>query len=427
MKKRKILRIGLKWLLGLTLASIILVAGLFAVVVWKQEQVVQQVLLYTNQHYKGKITLEGSHISPFANFPFISIDLEGLKIYESKDESISPLVDVQDAYLGFDIWNILGGVYDFKAVYLSEGYAKIIQHPDGSFNIANALTPTDTSTRKSPVDEDMPFELHLNSIKLHNVDLHEIYESIETDIETYINEAQAIFKVKDTHTLIDLEARFEMNYIQNGDTTFIRHKHFEVDTKINFDSEKLVLNIAPSALKLESGEFEMAGIYDIANEEYLDLKLRGAKPNFDLIIAFAPEELIPTLESYDNQGQVNFEATVRGKLGRGELPKIDAKFGCKKGSIRNSSTNKELDDMEFEGYFRNTSGNGGFTSMEFGLQNFKAKPEAGQFFGDLKVRNFVSPDIDFKLNSQFNLEFLVDFLGLKGLSDMSGAVNLTMN
>ena len=426
MKNWKSIRAVFKWLFRITIVFLGLLIILLTVIFWNQEQVVQQVLTYTNQHYAGKITLKGSHIAPFANFPYVSIDLEELKVYESKDESTPPLIDVHDAYLGFDIWNIISGNYDFKAVYLSDGYFKLVQHHDGSFNIANALTPSDTDQTENTTEEE-PFQLHLNTIKLHNVDIHEIYEATETDIETFVNDAKAYFKVNEVHTIVDLDARFEMNYMQNGDTTFIRHKHFEVDTRIDFNSDKLSLEIAPSSLKLESGEFQMQGIYDIANEEYLDLKIKGAKPNFNLIIAFAPEELIPTLESYDNKGEVFFEATIKGKLAQGELPKIDAKFGCKQGNIKNSSTKKELDDMEFEGYFRNTAGDGGLASMEFGLQDFKAKPETGKFSGDLKVRNFISPDIDLKLNSQFNLDFLVAFLGLKGLSDMSGAVNLTMN
>lgn len=427
MKNRKSLGIVFKWLLRIGIGLLLLFTTLFAFIVWKQEQVVQQILSYVNQHYKGRITLEGSHIAPFANFPFISIDLEELKIYESKDESAPPIVDVQDAYLGFNIWPIIQGNYDLKAIYLSDGYAKLVQYKDGSINIANALLPIDASQSENIEEDEMPFQLHLNSIKLHNVDVHEINEASGTDIDTYINDAKAIFRVNGEHTMIDLDTRFEMNFIQNGDTTIVKHKHFELDTKIDFNSDKLTLEIAPSVLRLESGEFQMQGIVNLANDPYLDLKINGAKPNFDLIIAFAPTELIPTLESYDNRGEVFFEATVKGKLAIGALPRIDAKFGCKQGSIKNNSTKKQLDNMEFEGYFRNTSGDGSFASMEFGLQDFKAKPETGQFYGDLKVRNFVSPDIELQLNSQFNLDFLVDFLNLRGLSDMSGSVNLTMN
>lgn len=424
MNKWKSTRFWLKWLLR-SMAVLVTIAGiLLGIVIWKQDQVVQQILSYANQSYVGKITLKGSHIAPFANFPYISIDLEELKIYESKDERLAPLVSVDDAYLGFDFWTIINGNYDLKAISLSDGYVKFVQHEDGSFNIVNALTAIDTNTTKT---EATPFELHLQSIQLSDVDMHKINEATAIDIDAFVNEAQAALWVNDIHTIVDLDAQFEMNLMQGGDTTIIKHKHFKVDTKLDFNSELLLLELAESKVQLESGEFVLERSLDIPKEQYLDLKIEGAKPNFDLIIAFASEELIPTLESYDNKGEVYFNATVQGKLAAGEIPKIDAKFGCTKGMIRNTQTQKQLDEMEFSGYFRNTAVDNSLSSMEFGLQDFQAKPETGKFYGDLKVRNFVSPEIDLKLNSQFNLGFLVDFFNLKGLSDLSGSVSLTMN
>lgn len=424
MKNWNRVRIGIKWLLRIVMTLVVLVGILLAIVIWKQEEVVQHILTYSNQHYKGKITLQGSHISPFANFPYISIDLEGLKIYESKDESVKPILDIQDTYLGFDIWTIISGNYDLKALYLSDGYVKVVQHKDRSFNIANALKLINEVENE---EEAIPFQLHLQSFTLHNVDVHKIDETTEIDIDAFINDAMATFKVDGRHTMIAINARYEMNFMQSGDTTLIKHKHFDLDTKIDFDSDNLLLKVAPSVLKLESGEFKMEGSLDITNSQYLDLEIHGAKPNFDLIIAFAPEELIPTLKNYDNKGKVFFDATVKGNLEDGGIPIIDAKFGCKQGFIKNNRTGEILDKMEFSGYFRNTSGNHSFTSIEFGIEDFRAKPETGQFYADLKIQNFVSPEIDLKMKSQFNLDFLAKFFSLKGLSDMTGSINLTMN
>lgn len=422
MKNWKRVRIGFKWLFRVVMVFVVLAAILFTIVIWKQEAIVQQGLIYANQHYKGKITLEGSHISPFTNFPYISIDLEALKIYESKDESVKPILDIHDTYLGFDIWTIISGNYDLKAIYLSDGYVKVVQHTDGSFNIANALKPIAATE-----GDEVPFQLHLQSFTIRNVDIHKINEATEIDIDAFVNDALVTLKVEGSHTMIDFDARYEMNFMQGGDTTIIKHKHFDVDTKIDFNSDNSLLEVAPSVIKLESGEFKLEGSLDIANDQYLDLEIHGAKPNFDLIIAFAPEELIPTLESYENKGKVFFDATVKGKLANGAIPIIDAKFGCKQGSIKNNTTKKELEGMEFNGYFRNTSGNHSFSFMEFGLQDFRAKPETGQFYADLEIQNFVSPEIDLKLKSQFDLDFLTDFFSVEGLSDMTGSVNLTMN
>jgi len=424
MKNRKRLPLGLKWILwsvsGLIL-SFSLIAGLLF---WKQDAIVQQGIEYANKALEGRITLAGSHISPFANFPFVSVDLEGVKLYETKADSLLPMMDVEDVYVGFDIWAILNGNYQVKAITLNEGYLKVAQHEDGSFNLLHALGSADTTVQDT--GDEAPLKIDLRRIKLHNIDLHKISEATDTDIDAYIRDAGIGVALDGDHTKLDLDARFEMNLILSGDTTYLKHKHVEVDTELDYDGVLEKLTIAPSLLKLEGSSFEVEGFMELADEPIIDLRLAGTKPNFDMLIAFAPDDLIPTLRSYDNRGEVFFEATIKGSLADGAIPQIDAQFGCDKGLIKNNQTERSLQDLAFRGYLH-TDENGSLESMEFGLRDFQAKPETGQFAGDLTVKNFVSPDIDLQLRSSFDLNFLVDFFGLEGLSELSGSVNMTMN
>jgi hypothetical protein len=159
---------------------------------------------------------------------------------------------------------------------------------------------------------------------------------------------------------------------------------------------------------------------------YTDIKIKGAKSNFDILIAFAPESLIPTLKSYGNKGKIFFEASVKGKSANGQMPAIRADFGCEDGFISNNKNKKRLNEMAFKGYFTNGAKRD-LSTMEFGLNNFKAKPDAGIFSGNLKVINFLEPDIKLQLLSKFNLEFLAKFLNINDLEDVKGSVELEMN
>jgi hypothetical protein len=88
--------------------------------------------------------------------------------------------------------------------------------------------------------------------------------------------------------------------------------------------------------------------------------------------------------------------------------------------------NKKLDDLNFKGYFTNGVKKD-ITTMEFNVQNFSARPEAGKFTGSINVKNFESPEINFNIDSEFELEFLAKFLNLKDLQNLKGKVNLVMN
>ena len=43
---------------------------------------------------------------------------------------------------------------------------------------------------------------------------------------------------------------------------------------------------------------------------YILISIKGTKPSFDMFIAFAPTELIPVLERYENAGKIFFNASM---------------------------------------------------------------------------------------------------------------------
>jgi hypothetical protein len=406
----------------LIILPVLLFTTVITVVYWKQDAIIQELLETANEDFAGKIEIKDSHISPFANFPYISIDLEGLKIFEDKKHTKGiPVVAINDVYVGFDLFTILKGNYDIKSLKLKDGDINLVQDTLGEFNITKAFAPT-----KKIEDAGEEFHIDLKVIKLDNIDISKLNQVNNLMVDAYVRSAKSKLKTTDDHLFISLDTKFELTVVKDNDTTFIKHKHFEVDTQFDFDEVKELLILEQTEIKLENATFGMSGKIDIFNELNLDLKFSGDKPNFNLFMAFAPEELAPTLAKYGNEGRVYFNAIVKGKSINGHLPLIEANFGCENAFFNNKIVNRKLDDINFKGRFtngekRNTS------TMEFSLDDFSAKPEAGVFSGHLKVKNFDSPEIDMKLISKFDLDFLSKFFNLNDLSNLKGQVNLTMN
>ena len=59
--------------------------------------------------------------------------------------------------------------------------------------------------------------------------------------------------------------------------------------------------------------------------------------------------------------------------------------------------------------------------------NFSATPAEEQLMANLRVSNFEDPEVDFQINTNFELTFLKDFFNLTDIKDLSGAVELEMN
>ena len=418
LKKRKI---WIRAVLILILFPIVLFTIIVTLLYWKQDGVVQELVHTLNEDFEGHFEIKGSHISPFENFPYISIDLEELTIYENDTKNGKHILDIHDVYVGFNIGDILWGNMEIGSIVLNSGSINLVQHPDGSFNINDALT-----TKKKIENPTEEFHLNLKSIELTAIDINKLNESNGMYFDLFINQAQSNFKTAGDDIQIFLDTKFIVTYIDNGDTTFIHDKHFDLHTEIDYIAEKEILKIVPSEITLEGAVFNMEGEIDFADNMNLNINFKGEKPNFDLLIAFAPEELAPTLKRYNNKGKVFFNGTILGPSINGNTPYIDAVFGCSEAFIENTTNDKKLDNLQFTGHFSNGAKRD-ITSMEFSLSDFSAKPDAGVFSGDLNVTNFLEPNINLKLVSDFKLEFLAKFFNLEYLQDLSGDVELTMN
>ncbi|MCB4798887.1 AsmA-like C-terminal region-containing protein [Neotamlana laminarinivorans] len=407
--------------LGISL-PIIFLTTVILFIHFKQNDIIQNEIAALNEQHKGLITIGDTHLSLFKTFPYISFKLDNVKVYETKEPNAQLILDVADIYTGFNIINIIKGDYHIKSLIIEDGFFNIILHDDRSLNIQNALTPLEETDNEN---EELS-NLQLKNIKLLNLDIHKLDETTHTDLETFIHQAEGGFKI-DNHLISShVDTDFEMNLINNGDTTYIRHKHFELHTDISLNKNTGVLNIKPSGIKMEHGDFELEGTVDTKNDVNLDLAIKGTKPNFDLLFAFAPEDLIPILERYKNAGNIYFNGIIKGSTLNQQTPFIDINFGASDAFLENTDKRKRVNNMGFSGHFTNGEEHNLRTS-KFSLTNMTASLEKGKFLGNIVITNFEEPDVNMQLNADFNLEFMAKFLNLKDIENPSGKVALEMN
>ncbi len=406
--------------------SIILPVFLFFAVVtivyFKQDSIVSHMIKTANADFTGMIKIKGSHVSPFATFPNISIDIEGLQIFEGKkDIKNEQIVYIKDSYIGFNIWDLIAGKYDINSIRISDGRLSIVQHKDGSFNISNAFKS------KIPIENvEEEFNLDLKSISMDRINLSKLNEENNVLVKTFVSKAKSKFKTSSKILTLDLNSNFELSVLKNNKKTFIEKKHFKVDTEIEINKVTKILTVSPTELNLENSTFGFQGKIHLNKDADLDLQFKGNKPNFDLILALAPSELQSTLKKFENNGQIYFNIHVLGKSANGHKPAINGIFGCKNGQFNNLESKKKLSKIGFKGTFTNGKKHD-LETMKFVLEEFSAKPEAGIFSGKLTVENFKSPNIDMKLISDFDLDFLAKFFNTQELKGLSGGVKLTMN
>lgn len=406
-------------LIGIILVPIIVVGGLILYIQSNQSEIIKGEIAKLNEEHKGLISVGESELSLFGNFPDISIKVDDVQIFETKEDNAPIIMDVKDIYIGFNLWDIVNGNYDIQSVLVEDGVFNIIIHENNTTNIQNSLASTsDTETPST--------NIHLKKIKFKNLDIHTLDEATNTDVEKFVYAGMGGFSRKDSIIAGHIDTYFELNVIKDNDTTFIRKKHFEINTDLVFNEHTGILDIQPSGISMENGDFELEGSIDTKNDVDLDLSIKGTKTNFDMLIAFAPADVIPVLEKYNNEGKIYFNASIQGPANKGNRPAINADFGAGKAFLENTQRNKKIDQMGFKGHFTNGE-NRDASTMEFSLTDITASLEKGEFQGSIFVKNFESPEVEMQVDSNFNLDFIAEFFELEQVQDASGQVSLKMN
>lgn len=389
----------------------------------KQDEIVSEIISALNEDFTGSAEIKDSHISFFSNFPYVSIDLEEFKVYETKDKKGKPLIDVHDVYAGFNLWTVVTGKMEIKKIKLESGHIDLVQHKNGEFNIVKAL-----SSEKEIEDTGEEFHLDLKRIELVDVDLTKLNEENGVKVEAFIDKAKSKFKTSDESVHASLDAQFVLNLIKEGDTTFLKHKHIDIDTEVDFFKKTNQLKLQPTAVHLEGAEFNMEGSIDFEKDLFLDLVFTGQKPNFDLLIAFAPEDMIPSLKSYENKADLYIQTIIKGASINGNNPSVKAVFSCKNGEIVNPENGHSLKDINFSGFFTNGKTHSPET-MVFELKSFGLKSGDGLGSVDTKIamKDFRAPDLKLNAKSEIDLRYAQEFVGLKDFSDVKGKLKLALN
>ncbi|MDC7998046.1 AsmA family protein [Gilvibacter sediminis] len=406
-------------LLALILLPILIVGGLIIYVQNHQTEIIKGEIAKLNEEHQGLVKVGDSELSLWGNFPDISIKVYDVQVFETKADGAPLIMNVKDVYIGFNLWDIVNGNYDIQSILVEDGVFNLVIHENNTTNIQLALeAPTETDSTTT--------NIHLKKIKFKNLDVHTLDEATNTDVEKFIYSGQGGFIQKDSIIAGHIDTELELNVIKDGDTTFIRKKHFELHTDVSYNEDTGILDIEPSGIVMENGDFELVGSIDILNDVDLDLTITGTKPNFDMLIAFAPADVIPFLERYNNAGEIYFSATIEGAANLGNRPFINAEFGAGQAFLENRVSEKKIDQMGFKGHFTNGV-NRDASTMEFSITDMRASLEKGEFEGSLFVKNFNAPEVDMQVNSNFNLAFVTDFFELEQVQDASGSVSLEMN
>ncbi|SKA45810.1 AsmA-like C-terminal region [Chitinophaga eiseniae] len=419
---KKIIRVAL-----ISLAALLLLTGIAGGILYSQQQHLTQLAVdELNKQFAGELVLEKSSISPFSNFPYVSIALHHVRFYANKRMDGKPLYEVEKLYAGFSLPDILRGRYQVRIVVVANGKVDIARAANGDVDLIKAHTFKSDSTAAAVADSAEALSLDLKKVILKNIDVTYRDAASGWKIVSHIDKVKTSFKMEGDSMALELDSKMLFDFTSRTDSTLFRNRKVSLDVKGNYDVSKKQLALSPSTIRLENASLSLAGSATLGKETMLDLQVKGDRPDLNLLFALVPNDIATMMEKYRRDGRIFFDGTVKGKLSKNEMPAIRVNFGCENVWFQNKNIDRKVDSLGFKGYYTNGDAHTLKTS-ELHLLDINAKPGQGIFRGNFVMKDFTDPHIVTQVYSELDLKFVGEFLGIKDLEQLQGQIALKMN
>jgi hypothetical protein len=414
-------------LIGLPILTLLILIGIAIGLLFTQQQrLVRLAVNDLNEKLPGRLEVNGSQISVFQHFPYISIGLQNVKFFPDKTDSAKAIYEAERLYVGFSLADILRQKYHVKVISLKNGHLELVEEPDGQLNIIKAAKITSDSNAPTPNSKPTALDLDIKKIVLRNMDISYLDPREGQRLFTHIDRIQSSFT--DNDQLMDgvLDGSCIIDFIRPGDSTLLRHRRLSTEIKFSYTKATQFLTLSEVRLQLEKAVFNLSGTADLLHDNTVDLHFAGDRPDFKQLFSFAPEKVAEELKHFRYDGDLDFKGTIKGPIRKGVQPRIDLNFACTNAWLHNTIANKKLDSLTFTGYYTNGDSMSLKTSL-LRVNDIYARPGEGRFKANFTMRDFTDPKILMQVNSDLELGFFGAFLGIRDLERITGRITLKMN
>ncbi len=421
-----------KWvirpLLIVGVALVLLLGITFIVLSTQQQQLVSLAVTELNKQFKGELVIEESTISLFKNFPYVSIALHNGQFFADKLKKEKPIAQFDRLYVGFSISDLLQQHYDIHQLFLESGHLDLVKEKDGTINLLEAqhIQSDTTQIEESANEAGNAIAIQLDKIVLKKMDVSFLDKSNGNTYRTRIGQLTSSFSIDSSRLNLSLKSNMRLDLTSATDTTLFRNKAFQLDVTADYLLQSKRFEITICHFQLEEAGFNVKGYAQLSDTTDLDLQIKGEKQDFNLFTAFIPDNVKENLKPFQYDGHLYFDAKVKGKVTDHILPLIEISFGCDEAWFLNKEANKKVDQLTFKGFYTNGISHSAETS-ELHILNINARPEKGIFKGNFIIRDFTKPKALVQVNSQLELKFLGEFLGIHDLKQMTGTIKLDMD
>ncbi|OQX79080.1 MAG: hypothetical protein B6D61_04165 [Bacteroidetes bacterium 4484_249] len=393
------------------------IGGLFIMSYYFGDETKKIVVNELSNSLNIEVSVADIQFSVFENFPYASVEFTDIQTKEKLNGNSGSLLKAEKLWVLFNIYDIINRNYNIEKVFIKNAFLNIIVHNDDStnFDIFKLSGKKSTSVK-----------INLQKVNFQNVQIS--YINIPSDQEYLfrIDNGKMNGAFSASSYALDVAGDFYSQHIKSGKTVFLKKRNLKIDLKIDVDNKKSIYRIASGKINVAGLFFDVSGIVKSGlNNRFLDIEISANKSELSSFLALVPTEYKEPVKDYKLEGELLFNAKIKGNFSGNKLPDIFFDFELENGKFDHPETGVSLKDVAFKGTFENGKSKTK-KSFKLNLSEFKADIKSGHITGELTIINFEKPDVLVAIKSGIDLNDIDDFIKIDNLKSLTGRLDMNL-
>ena len=366
-----------------SIGIILLLGGIFSSLFFS-DKIENTVVNSIKKQIPKNINIENVEFKLFENFPFSTVKLEQLFIKEDDSFGQDTLIFAETSYIKFSLIKFIFNQFTIDDISIFNGKVSIKENLSGTnYNFLN---------NKSDVEN----EIKLNEIRLFNTEFEYVSENNQTNIFLINSNIKISIDSKKQYAIIG-------DCINNktiiGNRNYLDRKKTQLN--LNYINEKNKKILKNSFIEIEDLKFFVNGFWD--SNKNIDLDIVGVNQNIKSFTQHTPNYLKDIYKSVLLNGEINYTASVKGKVKSDINPQLNIEYSITEGEFQTKKYPFILSNVNCSGIINNGE-NKNFTTTKVSFIDFKANTKKGEIDGVFYLSNLKKYFLEAEFNSTWAMD-----------------------
>jgi hypothetical protein len=379
------------------------------------KEIKQLIIGELNKHLATEIKVKEFDFSVIRHFPFASIDMDDVLIYDVTDSpKKDTLIYANRLALLFNITGIFNKDVTVRKIILDKGNLNIRIDTSGKGNYKFWKTSGDT-TSSGVID--------LQKIILKDVAVTYFDKKNQQDYNAFAKDAQLSGRFSSDEFTLTTSASLFVNRLLVKNVNYIDHKEVEILSNLKVNTKTDIYTFEKSSVKIADVKFDLNGkIKAPPHSVVVDLDVKSNEADLASFISLLPPGFSTRLKSFKSKGRFIFHSTINGEVTGAKSPDVKVDFSIADGMLSPENNPIELTAINFSGTYHNATSKGksflNIPALSASLSGHKIKAE-------IRIDDLENAYLTIHASTQLDLAQVKPFINADTLEQLSG--NLAMN